>query len=231
MNNIIISRFNEDIEWIDLIDKDKFNFIIYNKGKNNLKYPNIPLENLGRESHTFLKYILDNYNCLTEWTIFLQGEPFYACTDEYRSAKNILYEGVSVNVTKDSRERITYKDYLELIRKDDFFGFDLLKFLKGNLYNCAIGDALIGGERFPQEKQGIWTKNYNTFFKRNYFFKKNNFTFMAGAQYCVHRENILKRTHEFYKKCYEMHYRDSKFPWEMERYWMKIFFTEDETKF
>ena len=26
MNNIVISRFNEDIEWIDLIDKDKFNF-------------------------------------------------------------------------------------------------------------------------------------------------------------------------------------------------------------
>jgi len=231
MNNIVISRFNEDIEWIDLIDKDKFNFVIYNKGINNLKYPNIQLENVGRESHTFLKYILDNYNCLTEWTIFLQGEPFYACTDEYRSAKNILYDGVSVNVTKESRQEISYKDFLKLINKKDFFGFDLLKFLKGDLYNCGIGDALIGGERFQPEKEGIYSKNYKFFFKKKSLFKKSSFTFMAGAQYCVHKDNILNRTYEFYNECFKMHYKDPKFPWEMERYWMKIFFTEDETKF
>jgi hypothetical protein len=53
---------------------------------------------------------------------------------------------------------------------------------------------------------------------------------MAGAQYCVHRDNILNRSFAFYEKCYKMHYEYPKFPWEMERYWMKIFFSNYKTK-
>ena len=229
MNNIIISRFNEDIEWIDLINKEKFNFIIYNKGENNLKYESIKLENIGRESHTFLFYIIHNYHNLPEWNIFLQGEPFYACTDEYRSKKNILYDGVSINVTKHSRNGISYKNYLDLINKNDFFGFNLIKFLDNDLYETGIGDAMIGGERFKPEKQGRFSKNYKLFFLKKISLNKPTFTFMAGAQYCVNKNSILKRSLEFYQKCYQMHYHDQEFPWEMERYWAKIFFTNDET--
>lgn len=231
MNNIVISRYNEDIEWIDQINAEKFNFIIYNKGEDNLKYSSIKLENIGRESHTFLTYILENYHNLADWNIFLQGEPFYACTDEYRFKNNILYDGISINVTKKSKDGVSYKNYLDLYKKEDFYGFNLLKFLKEELYNCGIGDALIGGDRFDSEKEGRFTKNYKLLFKKNIFSKKHNFNFMAGAQYCVHKDNILKRSHHFYEKCLEMHYLHPEFPWEMERYWMKIFFSNDKTNF
>jgi hypothetical protein len=67
---IIVSRYNEDIEWLkDEID----NCIIYNKGKKlNIKNE-ILLENVGRESETYLHYIIDNYNNLPDVVVFTQA--------------------------------------------------------------------------------------------------------------------------------------------------------------
>ena len=71
--NIIVSRYNENVEWT----KDFSNVIIYNKGEPlNNEYNEILLNNVGREQHTFYKYIYDNYDNLGNYTIFLQGNPF-----------------------------------------------------------------------------------------------------------------------------------------------------------
>ena len=64
---IIVSRYNEEISWT----KEFSNVIIYNKGKTlNGEYNEIEIKNVGRESHTYFKYIYDNYNNLDEYTIF-----------------------------------------------------------------------------------------------------------------------------------------------------------------
>jgi hypothetical protein len=34
------------------------------------------LDNVGREGHTYYKYIYDNYDNLEDYTVFLQGNPF-----------------------------------------------------------------------------------------------------------------------------------------------------------
>ena len=71
--NIIISRYNENIEW----SKQFLNIIIYNKGtKLDDSYYQINIKNVGREAHTFYKYIYDNYDNLNNYTAFLQGNPF-----------------------------------------------------------------------------------------------------------------------------------------------------------
>lgn len=69
---IVISRFNEDISWSESFN-DK---IIYNKGQNNINCNYIPLENVGREGHTYYYHIYNNYDNLSDFTIFLQGYPF-----------------------------------------------------------------------------------------------------------------------------------------------------------
>jgi hypothetical protein len=77
---LIISRYNEDISWAFLFK----NVIIYNKGEKlsshllnrNIDINEIPLPNVGREGHTYYKYIYDNYDNLDDYTIFLQGNPF-----------------------------------------------------------------------------------------------------------------------------------------------------------
>ena len=69
---IIISRYNENIEWSNSFT----NVLIYNKG-NALPNKNvINLANVGREGHTYYTYIYENYNKLDNYTIFLQGNPF-----------------------------------------------------------------------------------------------------------------------------------------------------------
>jgi hypothetical protein len=75
---IVVARYNEDVAWT----KQFSNVIIYNKGNNLDDYSNvITLNNVGREGHTFYKYIFDNYDNLDDYTIFLQGHPFDHCND------------------------------------------------------------------------------------------------------------------------------------------------------
>lgn len=72
--NIVVARYNENVEW----SKQFQNVIIYNKGKviNDDNYNQIFLPNVGREGHTYYRYIYDNYDRLADYTIFLQGNPF-----------------------------------------------------------------------------------------------------------------------------------------------------------
>ena len=71
--SIIVARYNENVEWT----KPFTNVKIYNKGTQlENGYNEIRLPNVGREGHTYYKYICDNYDNLDDYTIFLQGNPF-----------------------------------------------------------------------------------------------------------------------------------------------------------
>jgi hypothetical protein len=68
---IVVSRYEENLEWTENYSSY---CTIYNKG---LAIPEtIHLENIGREGHTFIKHIVDNYYNLADHTVFLQGDPF-----------------------------------------------------------------------------------------------------------------------------------------------------------
>jgi len=71
---IVVSRYNEDIKWLLPF---KLITIIYNKGDDKDRvlhnFNTIKLKNIGRESHTYLYHIVNNYNNLKERTIFIQG--------------------------------------------------------------------------------------------------------------------------------------------------------------
>jgi hypothetical protein len=76
---IVISRYNENLEWLKEEPFNKYPVIIYNKGPNDeyykpdklIKTENI--KNVGREGHTYLYYIIQNYNNLYNINIFLPG--------------------------------------------------------------------------------------------------------------------------------------------------------------
>ena len=80
-NNIelVISRYNEDLSWINDDLFNKYAHIIYNKGTNNNFVTNsltkniINLKNVGRCDHTYLYHIIQNYDNLADITIFLPG--------------------------------------------------------------------------------------------------------------------------------------------------------------
>jgi len=86
-NCIIIARYNENVDWLmKLIYKYSWiqEIIIFNKGindfsdiiKNSNKIKIIQKKNIGRESDTYLSYIIDNYFNLPKYIWFVQGSPF-----------------------------------------------------------------------------------------------------------------------------------------------------------
>lgn len=72
--NIIVTRYDEKLSWIEpYLD----HCIIYNKGQEDLPYPSIQLPNIGLEHHSWVYHIVNNYDCLSDYLIFLQGSPHY----------------------------------------------------------------------------------------------------------------------------------------------------------
>ena len=70
---IVCARYNEDIRWLLPF---KHITVIYNKGDYPEilnKFETIILDNVGRESHTYLYHIVNNYENLSDKIIFFQG--------------------------------------------------------------------------------------------------------------------------------------------------------------
>jgi hypothetical protein len=76
MNNykIVIAKYKEDMGWVDRLHQN--NVIIYDKS-GIFKENTIPLPNIGRESETFIRYIIENYDTLSEYTFFCKEIRFH----------------------------------------------------------------------------------------------------------------------------------------------------------
>jgi hypothetical protein len=77
---IVISRFNENLEWTKEEPFCRFSYTVYNKGPNNNFCKErvrhiISLPNVGRNDHTILYHIVDRYQngTLSPVTVFLPG--------------------------------------------------------------------------------------------------------------------------------------------------------------
>ena len=111
---IVVARYNENVEWTKEFSK----VIIYNKGTPLEKghYREILLKNVGKEEHSYYKYIYDNYDHLDDYTIFLSGNPF----------------DFSPNIINKLHEYINNKELTI-----DF------KFLNENVYKCNISNCRV----------------------------------------------------------------------------------------
>jgi len=67
---IVLSRYREDISWTERIGMD---LLVYDKSGRPGHYS---LKNVGRETHTYLHHIIDNYPLFPEYIVFLQADPF-----------------------------------------------------------------------------------------------------------------------------------------------------------
>ena len=76
--DIIVSRYNENLKWTLEYPFNKFKYIVYNKGDNNLFEMSavkrvINLKNVGKCDHTYLYHICSNYYNLNKINVFLPG--------------------------------------------------------------------------------------------------------------------------------------------------------------
>lgn len=84
---VVIAKYRENVDWtIEL----KRPFVIFNKNRDEDHLFEFNLPNRGRETDTFLGYILENYESLPDYVAFLQGDP----ADHCPSAVHIINEFV-----------------------------------------------------------------------------------------------------------------------------------------
>ncbi len=164
---IIVARFNEDINWT----KEFSNVLIVNKGNkiddidNQIFYPNV-----GREGHTIYKYIVDNYDNLDDYLIFLQGYPF-------DHSPNIIEQ--LHNITNDYNNNNNLDKY-------NFF------YLSHYMHYKSVYDETV---TYPQNVN-MFDTIYKIFGKKGDNFPC---IFGAGAQFMVSKQFILNRTKSFYE--------------------------------
>jgi len=101
--DIIISRFNEDLNWTQEAPFNLFQYIVYNKGNNdNFNKTNVKqiinVENVGKNDHTYLYHIIENYDNLANIIVFFPG----SLNLDYKKikAKRILDNIIQSNFTK-----------------------------------------------------------------------------------------------------------------------------------
>ena len=94
---IVVSRFNEDLSWLNEEPFSNYPVICYNKGVNDVVNINnlkkvFRIPNLGRESHTYLYHIINNYDNLADITIFLPGSTDTTQYNKKKRATMLLNE-------------------------------------------------------------------------------------------------------------------------------------------
>ena len=175
---IVVARYNENIEWT----KQLPNVRIYNKGSP-IPYA-ITLPNVGREGHTYYTHLVENYDNLPDYTIFLQGNPF----DHSPHILENIY---------------MYLAQMQNSNDDLDFAFLSEEILECSLQGCQFHPNLPLMEVY----QHLFLENENE--EKDEDDKKDNnilvdpafrFRFGAGAQFIVSKRSIRQRPKAFYSK-------------------------------
>jgi hypothetical protein len=175
---IIVARYNENIEWLN---SEMSNCIIYNKG-NKLNISNeILLENVGRESETYLHYIITNYHNLPDVVVFTQAR-----ISDHKGIDDVHYL-ISIK-----NQALEYSKSINFFKHND------------------VGKCIHFDKEWNLRKDGFYLKdNYKNnnpitfleWFKSNININyPNPLYFYCNAIFAVKKENIINKPLEYYKK-------------------------------
>jgi len=137
MKSIVIAKYKEDISWIKDIPSG-WNIHIYDKDNNMENAP-------GREAHTYLKFIYDNYESLEGDYIFCQGNPFDHCPTFLSELYFGCISGKAYPCTRTNRTNIYDPKILETATYIDLLGLNVpeeWEFLAGAQFKAKAEDIL-----------------------------------------------------------------------------------------
>ena len=171
--NIVVSRYNKNVDFVYKINGNKnINVMIYDK--ENLDNPlNIPV-NKGNEASVYLKYIIDYYDELTDFTFFIHDEEYSwhhsgSIIDKFNEAimSNEMYYNINDKCNWNKTNLIDGDTYNKLLK----------------WYNKYIEDY-IPISKVPNNSDFIYG-------------------YLGSAQFLVHKDLIKNLPKEFYIKIYE----------------------------
>jgi len=175
---IIVARYNENIEWLN---SELKNCIIYNKGKKLHIENEVILKNVGRESETYLHYIITNYYNLPDVIVFTQAR-----ISDHKGSDDINY---LIHIKNDalynskSQDFFLHNDIGNNIHWDNKWNFQNGKYFLSDNYKNNSPITFIE-----------WFKNNIDI---NY---PNPIKIYRNAIFAVKKENIINKPIEYYKK-------------------------------
>jgi len=121
--SIIVSRYNEDLKWTLESPFNKFKYIVYNKGDNDdFDKTNvieiINIENVGKNDHTYLYHIIQNYYNLSNILVFLPG----SVNMDYKKSKATQ---ILNNIIKSNYKKAYFIGHYQSNIRDSFDNFQL----------------------------------------------------------------------------------------------------------
>jgi hypothetical protein len=195
---LVISYYGENLDWVNGIVDYKIT--IYNKSDNDI--PNtIKLNNIGREMQSYFYHIVNNYDNLCDWVFFTQADPYDHVRD-YNSILNFFPESSSYG-------KLNYEECY---------------FFSNGVFNNKLpsySNGMPTHSGFLLNVDYIWSQLFTSQPPPIY-------EFTAGAIFCVSKNQIQKRTKEFYNKCLKISEERETSPWEFER--MMIYLFIDQIK-
>lgn len=184
---LVVSRYNENLNWLSEQPFKNYSVIVYNKGVNeDFEKPEklkaiINLPNVGRESHTYLHHIISHYDNLADVTVFLPG----SCNLAYKKtrAKNVI-ENVEKNYNTYFIDKIdnVYEKFKDF-KMDDYKSSDQSNKQVNSETNLTMS---------KYRPFGVW---YKTHFGDIKVSKTSYFGIFA-----IHKRDIWKHSKEYYKE-------------------------------
>ena len=202
----VVAKYNENIDWIEKFKN--LDLVIYNKGKIDEKC-HFNFENIGRESETYIRYILKNYQNfdINEKIIFLQGNPFDHVSEDFLREKINLASHLPLPITN----RWSYIHY-------------------SNVFIC-YDNGIYNKFNTPSDPMKSWNLSieaaeYLNLPKFHYIIQQ------TGAQWIVPTKYILNKSLEWWENALSMHHLKIEIgivaPYIFERLWEKIWYHSDK---
>lgn len=191
---MVIARYNETLDWLQEKPFHFFPYIVYNKGVNSNYYKNeekwkeeIGLNNVGRESHSYLYHIVSNYDDLADLTIFLPGS--VDSSNKYTRSKSMIE-----NILQKYGEPVKSVASCQNLGNDNnvfqmYKNFTLVDYLSTNKDNQKLNTASV------LEPSRI--KPFGTWYLTHFGDRTSNCFAMNGI-FAVSKEDIRKHPKSYY---------------------------------
>ena len=228
MTDLVIAYYNEKNAlgtFINYANKYKYNIVLYNKGDNpvNLKnakynYKILKLKNIGQATHTYLHHIIENYNNLSNITIFMLGSGF---RDGKKARKAHWILKNANNCKGFSAQHIWLSSECDYNFELPYY--EIFNYKNNNILQDSkrIRTKMIRANTFPL---GKWIEK-NTEFKDKRFYRTNK------CMFSVTKDIILKKPLSYYKnliKQLELSNRNLEVIHFFERAWICVFLEPNE---
>ena len=218
--NIVVSRYNENLNWINKQPFNKYFITCYNKGiDNNFKINSphkiVKLNNVGKCDHTYLYHIINNYENLSDYIIFLPGSNniHYKYLKSINLINHIEYHGSLVNIA-------TFTESI----KNKYYNFKLDSYKTTNKDNYKLNSEI--------ETEKIKIRPFGKWYEHHFPNIDVDFHTWWGI-FAITKEIIHQHPKEYYEKLLDevSHSSNPEAGHYIERAWFAIFYPMHNCKF